>query len=59
MICVNGQYHILIKTFLSSCNDKDVFITPGTVFGSQGGGYIRFSLCVSKEVIEEAISRFA
>ncbi len=38
--------------------DKDIFITPGTVFGSQGEGYIRFSLCVSKEVIEEAISRF-
>jgi aspartate/methionine/tyrosine aminotransferase len=38
--------------------DKDVFITPGTVFGSQGEGYIRFSLCVSKEIIEEAISRF-
>lgn len=25
---------------------KDIFITPGTVFGSQGEGYIRFSLCV-------------
>ena len=38
--------------------DKDIFITPGTVFGSQGEGYIRFSLCVSKEIIAEAISRF-
>ena len=38
--------------------DKDIFITPGTVFGSQGEGYIRFSLCVSKEVINKAISRF-
>ena len=38
--------------------DKDIFITPGTVFGSQGEGYIRFSLCVSKEVIEKAINRF-
>lgn len=37
---------------------KDVFITPGTVFGSQGEGYIRFSLCVSKEVINQALSRF-
>ena len=35
-----------------------VFITPGTVFGSQGEGYIRFSLCVSEEKTEEAISRF-
>jgi LL-diaminopimelate aminotransferase len=38
--------------------DKDIFITPGTVFGSQGEGYIRFSLCVSKEIIKNAISRF-
>ncbi|MBE7629982.1 pyridoxal phosphate-dependent aminotransferase [Tenacibaculum piscium] len=38
---------------------KDIFITPGTVFGSQGEGYIRFSLCISKKVIQEAISRFA
>jgi LL-diaminopimelate aminotransferase len=38
--------------------DSNIFITPGTVFGSQGEGYIRFSLCVSSEVIKEAISRF-
>ena len=37
---------------------KDVFIAPGTVFGSQGEGYVRFSLCVSKEVINQVISRF-
>ena len=36
---------------------KDIFIAPGTVFGSQGEGYIRFSLCVSKEIIKEAINR--
>ncbi len=38
--------------------DKDIFITPGTIFGSQGAGYIRFSLCVTSKVIKEAISRF-
>jgi aspartate/methionine/tyrosine aminotransferase len=37
--------------------DKDIFITPGTIFGSQGEGYIRFSLCVTTEIIQEAISR--
>jgi len=35
-----------------------IFITPGTIFGSNGNGYIRFSLCVSEEKIEEAIKRF-
>ena len=38
--------------------EKNIFITPGTVFGSQGEGYIRFSLCVSEEIIIEAINRF-
>lgn len=38
--------------------EKYIFITPGTIFGSQGEGYIRFSLCVEEEEIEEAIRRF-
>lgn len=37
--------------------DNDIFITPGTIFGTQGEGYIRFSLCVNTEIIKEAISR--
>lgn len=36
---------------------KDVFITPGTIFGSNGEGYIRASLCVSEEVLEEVLTR--
>ncbi len=38
--------------------DKDVFIAPGTIFGSNGEGYIRFSLCVKEDKIKEAIDRF-
>lgn len=38
--------------------DKNIFITPGTIFGSNGEGYIRFSLCVTEDKIKEAISRF-
>lgn len=38
--------------------EKHIFITPGTVFGSNGEGYIRFSLCVKEDKIEEAITRF-
>ncbi len=37
---------------------KDIFIAPGTIFGSNGEGYIRFSLCVPAEKIDEAIARF-
>ncbi|GEC77610.1 pyridoxal phosphate-dependent aminotransferase [Flavobacterium aquatile] len=38
--------------------EKHLFITPGTIFGSNGSGYIRFSLCVKEENILEAIKRF-
>lgn len=34
-----------------------VFITPGTVFGSNGSRYIRISLCVSQSLMSEAIER--
>lgn len=37
--------------------EKNIFIAPGTVFGSQGEGYVRFSLCATTDVIEEAIAR--
>ena len=38
--------------------DKSIFITPGTIFGRNGEGYIRFSLCVKASEIEKAIERF-
>lgn len=38
--------------------EKDIFIAPGTIFGNNGEGYIRFSLCVSADKITEAIKRF-
>jgi len=38
--------------------DKNIFIAPGTIFGSQGEGYIRCSLCVKEDKIKEAINRF-
>lgn len=37
--------------------DNHIFITPGTIFGTKGEGYIRFSLCAPTEVLEEAIER--
>jgi aspartate/methionine/tyrosine aminotransferase len=38
--------------------EKNIFIAPGTIFGSNGEGYIRFSLCIDEEEIKEAIKRF-
>ncbi|MGY6648817.1 pyridoxal phosphate-dependent aminotransferase [Wenyingzhuangia sp. IMCC45574] len=37
--------------------NKHVFITPGTVFGSNGQGYIRLSLCVSENELNEVLNR--
>ncbi len=50
---------ILSETFINNLlYEKSIFITPGTIFGSQGEGYVRFSLCVKEEKIKEALSRF-
>lgn len=38
-------------------HEKHIFVTPGTVFGSKGEGYVRFSLCVPEAQIKEAIAR--
>jgi len=37
--------------------ENHIFIAPGTIFGSQGEGYVRFSLCASTEELEEALAR--
>lgn len=34
-------------------NEKNIFITPGSIFGSEGKGYVRISMCCpTKEIIE-------
>jgi aspartate/methionine/tyrosine aminotransferase len=37
--------------------NKNVFLTPGGIFGSNGNMYIRVSLCAKKEVLREALER--
>ena len=37
--------------------ENNIFIAPGTIFGSNGEGYVRFSLCATTEIIEEALAR--
>lgn len=39
--------------------DAGVWITPGTFYGPSGEGYVRLSLTVSRERIEEACERIA
>ena len=39
-------------------NEKDIFVAPGVIFGSNGEGYIRISLCNTIENIKKAINKF-
>lgn len=40
-------------------HNNDIFITPGSIFGKNGIGYVRFSLCVEEKLVEEMILRVA
>ncbi len=37
--------------------NKNVFITPGFIFGDKGNNYIRISLCSTEALLEEALER--
>jgi len=37
--------------------EKNIFITPGIIFGKNGQRYLRASLCVPKQRIEQALER--
>ncbi|WP_439482916.1 pyridoxal phosphate-dependent aminotransferase [Cyclobacterium plantarum] len=37
--------------------EKDIFISPGMIFGSRGNDHVRFSLCVDELLIKEALGR--
>lgn len=36
---------------------KHIFVTPGSIFGSNGEAYLRFSLCQSEEVLRDVLMR--
>ena len=37
--------------------NKEIFITPGSIFGTNGEGYVRLSLCLSQEKLKEALNK--
>lgn len=49
------------KTVEEFCDDilkeSKVFITPGHIFGKNGEGYIRISLCSSEALLQDALER--
>lgn len=36
---------------------KHIFVTPGHIFGTNGEGYVKFSLCTDEKAIKKAIKR--
>jgi LL-diaminopimelate aminotransferase len=38
---------------------NDIFLAPGTIFGTNGEGFIRASLCVTEEVLLEVLNRLS
>ncbi len=38
-------------------HEKSIFIAPGSIFGTNGNGYIRISLCATEHDLEEALKR--
>lgn len=37
--------------------EKNIFVTPGFVFGKKGEQYIRISLCVKQEILKKVLAR--
>ena len=37
--------------------NKEIFITPGSIFGTNGEGYVRLSLCLSQDKLNEALNK--
>jgi len=46
--------HEFINTLLKHAH---VFVTPGDIFGTNGKGYLRISLCASDQQYDEAFNR--
>ena len=52
--CPNGVGEAICNRVL---HQSRVFVTPGSIFGSEGRNYIRISLCCNEEMLQEALDR--
>jgi len=52
----NTKAEELVEKYLS---EHHFFIAPGTIFGSEGSAYVRFSLCIEIDRIEQVIKRIS
>ncbi|MHA7101703.1 pyridoxal phosphate-dependent aminotransferase [Roseivirga pacifica] len=54
---IPGKYESAKALVDNLLYEKNVFITPGVIFGEKGANYVRLSLCSTETVLDEAISR--
>ncbi|HIP48822.1 MAG TPA: aminotransferase class I/II-fold pyridoxal phosphate-dependent enzyme [Lutibacter sp.] len=40
-------------------SEQHIFVTPGSIFGNNGNGHLRFSLCVDEKVLNEILGRIS
>jgi aspartate/methionine/tyrosine aminotransferase len=46
------------KAFVESLlHEQHIFIAPGSIFGSNGAGYVRFSLCIPDAQLQTMLGR--
>lgn len=39
--------------------EKNIFVTPGEIFGSKGKNYLRFSLCVNENILQQVLTKLS
>lgn len=54
---IPNQYHSAEELTDKILYEASVFMTPGSIFGSNGDRFIRISLCATQEKLQEAIDR--
>jgi aspartate/methionine/tyrosine aminotransferase len=37
--------------------ENNIFVTPGSIFGNNGDNYVRISLCINEEKLNEVLKR--
>ena len=54
---INSQDTSSIEFVDNLLYNKEIFITPGSIFGINGEGYVRLSLCLSQDKLNEALNK--
>ena len=54
---ISDEFKTSEKFINELLHKKNIFITPGSIFGSNGEGYVRISLCCNEKELNKALKR--